>query len=78
MSSGPAEDGTLTLAGRGSRLLPDATTDVWAHDGFGYIGTFNSPCGDGTGANGSGIRIFDVSDVLDELDDDEMTTARCL
>lgn len=71
VSSGPAEDGTLTLAGRGSRLLPDATTDVWAHDGFGYIGTFNSPCGDGTGANGSGIRIFDVSDVLDELDDDD-------
>jgi hypothetical protein len=27
---------------------------------YAYIGTFESPCGDGTGDNGSGIRIFDV------------------
>lgn len=66
VSSGPTGDESLTLAGRGSRLLPGATTDVWAHNGFAYLGTFNSPCGDGTGANGSGIRIFDVSNVDDD------------
>ena len=51
---------SLELVGRGERLLPNATTDVWTHKKFSYIGTFNEPCGDGTGANGSGIRIFDV------------------
>lgn len=61
-SSGPFADviKNLTTSSRGERLLPNATTDVWALDGFAYIGTFNTPCGDGTGANGSGIRIFDV------------------
>lgn len=64
---GPGPDGTgpvaknLTLAGRGERLLPDATTDVWSFGGYAYIGTYNVPCGEGTGANGSGVRIFDVS-----------------
>ncbi|MDA1004659.1 MAG: hypothetical protein O3B31_15145, partial [Chloroflexi bacterium] len=50
----------LTTSSRGVRLVANATTDVWAHAGYAYIGTFNSPCGDGTGANGSGVRIFDV------------------
>ena len=53
----------LAIAGRGERLLPGATTDVWALDRFAYIGTFNSPCGDGTGDNGSGVRIFDTHNV---------------
>lgn len=53
----------LAIAGRGERLLPGATTDVWALDRFVYIGTFNSPCGDGTGDNGSGVRIFDTHNV---------------
>ena len=57
----------LTVVGRGSRLMPDATTDVWALDGFAYIGTFD-PCGDGSGANGSGVRIFDVHNLMDGLD----------
>ncbi len=49
----------LTTAGRGERLVQDATTDVWTLDGFSYIGTFNSPCG--TGAfDDAGVRIFDV------------------
>lgn len=39
----------LALVGRGDRLVPDATTDVWALDGYAYIGTFSEPCG--TGAN---------------------------
>lgn len=52
----------LRLQGHGERLLPGATTDVWVLDNYAYIGTFNTPCGDGTGENGSGIRIFDVSD----------------
>lgn len=62
VSSGPSAKVTKNLAptGRGERLVPDATTDVWSLNGFAYIGTFNTPCGDGTGANGSGIRIFDV------------------
>ena len=62
VSPGPSADvvKNLTVAGRGVRLLAGATTDVWAHKGYAYIGTFNSPCGDGTGANGSGVRIFDV------------------
>ncbi|WP_417727717.1 PA domain-containing protein [Roseovarius sp.] len=60
VSSGPNSKVTKNLAeaGRGERLLPEGTTDVWVHDGFAYIGTFNSPCGDGTGANGSGVQIF--------------------
>ena len=62
VSSGPFADVIKNLAasGRGVRLAPNATTDVWAHAGYAYIGTFNTPCGDGTGANGSGVRIFDV------------------
>lgn len=62
ISSGPFADVIKNLApsGRGERLLPDATTDVWTLGKYAYIGTFNSPCGDGTGANGSGVRIFDV------------------
>jgi hypothetical protein len=56
----PGVTKNLAVAGRGVRLLPEATTDVWALDGYSYIGTFNTPCGDGTGANGSGVRIFDT------------------
>lgn len=65
ISDGPQAKVTknLTIAGRGVRLLPGATTDVWALDRFAYIGTFNSPCGDGTGDNGSGVRIFDTRNV---------------
>jgi hypothetical protein len=51
----------LVLGARGERLLPGGTTDVWAHKGFAYLGTFSNPCGDGTGDNGSGIRIYNVS-----------------
>lgn len=63
VSDGPFADvvKNLTVVGRGERLLPNATTDVWTHNGFSYIGTFNVPCGDGTGANGSGVRIFNVA-----------------
>jgi len=62
ISDGPFADvvKNLSLAGRGERLVPDATTDVWTLGKFAYVGTFNSPCGDGTGENGSGISIFDV------------------
>ncbi len=51
----------LDLVGHGERLLPGATTDVWALGDYAYLGTFDTPCGDGTGDNSSGIRIFDVS-----------------
>jgi hypothetical protein len=63
VSGAAAEKGKvkgLNLVARGERLLPGATTDVWVHRKFAYIGTFNTPCGDGTGDNGSGVRIFDA------------------
>ncbi|HUG32113.1 MAG TPA: PA domain-containing protein [Acidimicrobiia bacterium] len=46
VSEGPFAKVTknLQLAGRGERLVENATTDVWAHQGFAYTGTFNSPC----------------------------------
>ncbi|MDX1606749.1 MAG: hypothetical protein R3202_11190, partial [Candidatus Competibacterales bacterium] len=47
----------LAVAGRGFRNDGDATTDVWAHDGYAYTGTFNSPCG---GDPEAGIWVWDV------------------
>ncbi len=47
----------LEVAGRGQRLEPGATTDVWAHNRFAYTGTFNNPCG---GEEGGGVWIWDV------------------
>ncbi len=47
----------LTIASRGERLVADATTDVWAHHGFAYTGTFNSPCG---GDPEAGVWVWDV------------------
>ena len=49
----------LQLRGRGERLVEDATTDVWVHDGFGYTGTFNSPCG---GDPEAGVWVWNVED----------------
>ena len=71
VSDGPFAHVTknLDVAGRGERLLPDGTTDVWALDGYAYIGTFNEPCGTGEGFGedrlvddllGPGIPVFDV------------------
>ncbi len=39
----------LEVVGRGDRLVPDATTDVWVHDRYAYLGTFQVPCGTGEG-----------------------------
>lgn len=71
VSEGPSAKVTknLAVAGRGERVLPNGTTDVWAHDGYAYIGTFNDPCGTGAGFSsgelvddllGPGIAVFDV------------------
>lgn len=71
VSSGPFAKVTknVELVGRGERLLPHGTTDVWALGEYAYIGTFNSPCGTGEGygepglvqgVNGPGIPVFDV------------------
>ncbi|KAB1186684.1 MULTISPECIES: PA domain-containing protein [Haloferax] len=71
VSSGPSAHvvKNLALVGRGERLLPNGTTDVWALDGYAYIGTFNTPCGTGAGFGsgelvddllGPGIAVFDV------------------
>ena len=65
VSSGPsARRGKvkdLDVVGRGDRLVPNATTDVWTHDGFAYLGTFNEPCG--TGANFvAGVGAVDLVD----------------
>lgn len=76
VSDGPAtrNQKNLAVVGRGERVLPEATTDVWALDGYAYIGTFNSPCGTGEGfvpgqggvslvddVAAPGVPIFDVS-----------------
>lgn len=50
----------LAVAGRGERLLPQGTTDVWVHDMYAYLGTFNTPCSVGNTDNGSGVRIYSV------------------
>ncbi|MEO6652005.1 MAG: PA domain-containing protein, partial [Ilumatobacteraceae bacterium] len=47
----------LDVVGRGVRNVGDATTDVWAHDGYAYTGTFNEPCG---GDPEAGIWVWDV------------------
>jgi len=47
----------LDVVGRGERNAADATTDVWAHDGYAYTGTFNNPCG---GDPEAGIWVWDV------------------
>lgn len=47
----------VDLRGRGDRLDPGSTTDVWAHGSYAYTGTFNSPCG---GQPGAGIWVWDV------------------
>jgi hypothetical protein len=61
MSAGPSAQITrnLQLVGRGKRLVPQATTDVWTYKGFAYTGTFNSPCG---GEEGAGVWIWDVEE----------------
>jgi hypothetical protein len=55
--SGGATTKTLDVVGRGERNVGDATTDVWAYDGYAYTGTFNSPCG---GDPDAGIWVWDV------------------
>ncbi|HEY5671292.1 MAG TPA: PA domain-containing protein [Anaerolineales bacterium] len=59
VSSGPSAKVTknLAVAGTGERDVPGATTDVWAHNGYAYTGTFNSPCG---GDPEAGVWIWDV------------------
>lgn len=60
VSTGPSAKVTknLDLRGRGTRNDATATTDVWAHAGYAYTGTFNSPCG---GDPEAGIWVWDVS-----------------
>ena len=71
ISSGPTgkKIKNLALTGRGQRLLPEATTDVWSLGKYAYLGTFNSPCGTGQGygsgalvqgVDGPGVPVFDV------------------
>jgi hypothetical protein len=81
VSSGPDAKVTknLAVAGRGDRLVQDATTDVWAHAGYAYLGTFNSPCGTGKNyveggavelvddVSAPGIPIFDVAHPTDPV-----------
>ncbi|MDH3713851.1 MAG: hypothetical protein OET44_08410 [Gammaproteobacteria bacterium] len=59
VSGGPTAKVTknLATAGRGIRNVADATTDVWAHNGYAYTGTFNSPCG---GDPEAGVWVWDV------------------
>ena len=50
----------LVVAGRGERLDPGATTDVWVHRGYAYTGTFSSPCG-GTSPD-AGVWVWNIAD----------------
>ncbi len=61
VSSGPSAKVTknLSVVGRGERNDSGVTTDVWAHDGYAYTGTFSTLCS--TGDNDSGIWVWDVS-----------------
>jgi hypothetical protein len=61
VSSGPSAKiiKNLETFVRGERLVANATTDVWAHEGFAYTGTFNSPCG---GAPDAGVWVWNVED----------------
>jgi hypothetical protein len=59
ITTGPGSTGsqTIDVVGRGIRNVDGATTDVWAHDGYGYTGTFNAPCG---GDPEAGIWVWDT------------------
>ncbi len=59
VSTGPFAKVTknLDVVGRGERNAGDATTDVWAYDGYAYTGTFNNPCG---GDPEGGVWVWDV------------------
>ena len=59
VSEGPAGGGVLEPIGRGARRLAGATTDVWVHRGYAYLGTFNTPCGTGE-RDEAGVRVFDA------------------
>ena len=60
ISAGPTAKVTknLDLRGRGVRNVGDATTDVWAHNGYAYTGTFSNPCG---GDPEAGVWVWDAS-----------------
>jgi hypothetical protein len=60
-SAGPSAKVTKNLAptSRGTRDVLDATTDVWAHNGYAYTGTFSSPCG-GDASGEAGVWVWDV------------------
>lgn len=71
VSSGPSAKviKNVAVAGRGERLGDNVTTDVWTHEKYAYLGTFNSPCGTGEGYGGDqllddrtgpGVAVFDV------------------
>ncbi|MBW3547501.1 MAG: hypothetical protein KY452_05105 [Actinobacteria bacterium] len=53
----------LALVGEGERLVENATTDVWVHDGYAYLGTFNAPCGTGEGFEPGVAQVDLIDDV---------------
>ncbi len=59
VSGGPSAKVTknLALVSTGERNDANATTDVWAHAGYAYTGTFNTPCG---GDPEAGVWVWDV------------------
>ena len=59
VSEGPVGGEVLYPVGRGERRLSGATTDVWVHEGYAYLGTFNTPCGTGE-RDEAGVRVFDA------------------
>ena len=59
VSSGPFAKVTknVSSSSTGERNDAGSTTDVWAHDGYAYTGTFSNPCG---GDPEAGVWIWDV------------------
>jgi hypothetical protein len=56
--------GRDTLAG----VTDGNYTDVWSHDGYAYIGTFQDPCSD------AGVFIVDIDAAIAQFPDTEGTT----
>lgn len=59
VSNGPFAKVTknVSSSSAGERNDAGATTDVWAHDGYAYTGTFSNPCG---GDPEAGVWVWDV------------------
>jgi hypothetical protein len=65
ISAGPSgkKVKNLALVGEGERTVAKATTDVWVHGRYAYLGTFNEPCGTGQNFEPGVAEVSLVDDV---------------